>query len=64
MAIAHRNGLIIETRPDQEIGWTNRMSVAQLADMLRDMPCASCSNTGRICDAVKGQNADVALRET
>ncbi|MCC5974388.1 MAG: hypothetical protein JJU40_16765 [Rhodobacteraceae bacterium] len=41
MAMAHRNGLIIETRPEQEIAWTNRVQA-----VCPEMPILFCTVKG------------------
>lgn len=39
--MAQRNGLIIETRPEQEIGWTNRVQA-----VCPEMPILLCTVKG------------------
>lgn len=41
MAMAQRNGLIIETRPEQEIAWTNRVQA-----VCPEMPILLCTVKG------------------
>lgn len=41
MAMAQRNGLIIETRPEQEISWTNRVQA-----VCPEMPILLCTVKG------------------
>ncbi|HDR30012.1 hypothetical protein [Rhodovulum sp.] len=43
MAMAQRNGLIIETRPEQEIAWTNRVQA-----VCPEMPILLCTVKGQL----------------